>query len=309
MAEPRLPHRGTHPRRFDELGLDRALGDRLLPLLVAAMSFLAALTLAGAIAAAAVAAHWRAGAGRALTVQVPDPAAPAAGAAGSRDSAVLALLRSSPGIATARQLTGAELQALLRPWLGSDAGKLPLRLPAVIAVRLAAGTVPPAGLAARLAAAAPGVLVERHASWAGRIAALARSLQACAAVILLLVTLVAAAVVTVATRAGLAARREAIEIVHCLGATDGHIAGLFARRTRRLAGLGGLAGTLLAVPVLFWLGSLAAPFVGLGGGGAGRGGPVPLALLLALPVLPLGAGLIGHLTARITVRVWLRLLP
>ncbi|MGC8470424.1 MAG: cell division protein FtsX, partial [Acetobacteraceae bacterium] len=110
MAEARLPRRGTSPRRFDELGLDRALGDRLLPLLVAAMSFLAALTLAGAIAAAAVAAHWQAGAGRTLTVQVPDPAAPAAGTTGSRTSAVLALLRSSPGVAAARQLTGAELQ-------------------------------------------------------------------------------------------------------------------------------------------------------------------------------------------------------
>lgn len=295
-------------KRFDELGLDRALGDRLLPLLVAAMSFLAALTLAGAVAAAAIAGHWREGAGSTLTVQVPDPAAPAAGTAGTRLGAVTGLLRATPGIAGARVLSQAELDTLLRPWLGAGAGRLPLRLPAVIAVRLVAAGAPPPGLGARLSAAAPGTLTESHGRWAGRVAALAQSLQACAAAILLLVTLVAAAVVMVATRAGLAARREAIEIVHCLGATDGHIAGLFARRTLRLAGLGGLAGTLLALPVLFWLGLLAAPFVGLGGP-VREAAPVPLAVLFALPALPAGAALIGYATARATVRVWLRLLP
>ena len=37
--------------RFDDLGLRRALGDRMLPLLVAAMAFLAALALAGVVGA------------------------------------------------------------------------------------------------------------------------------------------------------------------------------------------------------------------------------------------------------------------
>ncbi len=39
------------PARFDDLGLRRALSDRLLPALVAAMTFLAALTLAGVVGA------------------------------------------------------------------------------------------------------------------------------------------------------------------------------------------------------------------------------------------------------------------
>ena len=66
------------PPRFDDLGLRRALGDRILPLMVAAMTFLAALALAGVVGAAALAAHWQRGAAEVVTVQVPRPAEPAA---------------------------------------------------------------------------------------------------------------------------------------------------------------------------------------------------------------------------------------
>ena len=78
--------KGSRRTRFDDLGLRRALSDRLLPLLVAAMTFLAALTLAGVLAAAAVARHWQEGAAATLTVQVPNPGEPAVRARGSRGS-------------------------------------------------------------------------------------------------------------------------------------------------------------------------------------------------------------------------------
>src|SRR6185312_8151255 len=114
------------------------------------------------------------------------------------------------------------------PWLGAAAERLAIPLPAVIAVRLADARTDLAPLAARLEAAAPGTLTESHGVWIRRLSVLARSLQACAGLALLLVALVAAAVIAVATRAGLVARREAIEIVHGLGATDGYIAARFA---------------------------------------------------------------------------------
>jgi len=142
---------------------------------------------------------------------------------------------------------------------------------------------------------------------------LARSLQACAGLALLLVAAVAAAVIAVATRAGLAARREAIEIVHGLGATDGYIATRFARRAMLLAVTGGIAGALLALPVLLVLANLAAPFAG--GAETTTLSPadilaaMPPALWLALPALPCAAAAIGFLTAQATVRRWLRRLP
>src|SRR5580692_11787053 len=84
--------RSLRPAGFDELGLRRALADRVLPFLVAAMALLAALALAGWVGAASLARHWQEGAGAALTVQVPQPGDPAAQGGGTRLDRVLALL-------------------------------------------------------------------------------------------------------------------------------------------------------------------------------------------------------------------------
>ena len=129
--------RTLRPAGFDELGLRRAISDRMLPFLVAAMAFLAALALAGWVGAASLARHWQQGAGSAVTVQVPRPREPAAQGGGTRLDRVLALLVGTPGIASARALSDEELGELLRPWLGSGAERLAVPLPAVIAVRLA----------------------------------------------------------------------------------------------------------------------------------------------------------------------------
>ncbi len=340
MAARRPPH--FRRRRFDDLGLRRALGDRMLPLLVAAMAFLAALALAGSVGAASLARHWQQGAASAMTVQVPRPGEPAADAQGSRLDRVVAILHAASGVAAVRPLSDADLADLLRPWLGSDAGRLALPLPAVIEVRLAEPQLSDlrsvraaadlADLARRLQAAAPGTLAESHGVWLQRLSILARSLQAVAGAALLVVALVAAAVITVATRAGLGARREAIEIVHGLGATDGYIAGRFAGRATRLAAFGAAAGALAALPVLLLLADMAAPFLGsadeAGAADAAAAvaasvpavqepvrmllswfSPLPPALWVGLPCLPLAAALIGFVTAQGTVRRWLRHLP
>jgi len=304
--------RSLRPVGFDELGLRRAISDRLLPFLVAAMAFLALLALAGWVGAASLARHWQQGAGSALTVQVPRPKEQAAQGSGSRLERVLALLAGTTGIAEARSLSDDELGELLRPWLGSGAERLALPLPAVVAVRLADPDLDAARLGRRLEEVAPGTLVESHGVWIRRLSVLARSLQACAGLALVLVAAVAAAVIAVATRAGLSARREAIEIVHGLGASDGYIAARFAGRATLLAAIGGIVGAVLGFPVLLTLASFAAPFAG---GVPESISPItvlttmPTTLWLTLPGLPLASALIGFLTAQATVRRWLRRLP
>jgi cell division transport system permease protein len=187
----------------------------------------------------------------------------------------------------------------------------------VITVRRAAGAPPLAedALAARLARPAPGTLVEAAGPWFARLAVLARSLQALAALALLIVGVIAALVIAIATRASLSARREALEIVHGLGASDSYIANRFAARASWLAALGGILGTLAALPALALLTRLAAPFAALmaPAGGVGAAGMVPPAApwlaVLWLATLPAAAAAIGWLTAQVTVRRWLRRLP
>ena len=301
------------PSGFDELGLRRALSERMLPLLVAAMAFLAALAMAGWFGTAALSRHWRQGAGSSLTVQVPQPSAASARTDLTRLAAVLALLTGTPGVASAHALSDQELSDLLKPWLGQGAERLAIPIPAVIAVRLTDCDASLSSLSRRLSEAAPGTLVEDHGVWLRRVAVLARSLQACAGLALLLVAGVAAAVISVATRAGLSTRREAIEIVHGLGATDSYIAGRFAARATVLAAVGAAGGALAALPILLTLARMAAPFSGdsdaAGDGLQAALATIPAPLWLALPGLPVTAAAIGFATAQGAVRRWLRRLP
>jgi cell division transport system permease protein len=301
------------PSGFDELGLRRALSDRMVPLLVAAMAFLAALALAGWFGTAALSQHWQHGAGASLTVQVPDATDASVRGDQTRLAAVLTLLTGTPGVASAHALSDQELGDLLMPWLGRGADRLAIPIPAVIAVRLTDAAADLGPLSRRLSEVAPGTLVEDHGVWIRRLAVLARSLQACAALALLLVAGVAAAVIAVATRAGLSTRREAIEIVHGLGATDRYIASRFAGRATLLATAGAAAGAVGALPILLTLARMAAPFAGeTGAAGDTLGdalGTLPAPLWLALPCLPVSAAAIGYATAHGAVRRWLRRLP
>jgi cell division transport system permease protein len=142
---------------------------------------------------------------------------------------------------------------------------------------------------------------------------LVRSLQACAGLAVLLVAGIAAAVIAVATRSGLSTRRDAIEIVHGLGATDSYIATRFAGRAMLLASTGAALGTVGALPILLTLAHLAAPFAGDPAAASGATGPslaaLPAALWFSLPCLPVIAAAIGYATAHSTVRHWLRRLP
>ena len=298
-------------RRGDPLGLRSAMADRLLPSLVGAMSFLAALAIAGSIAAAALAREWNAQSSSALTVQVTDPALPAASGKETRLQAVMGILRADPDIADPTNLSPGAVNDLLKPWLGEDVARLALPVPAMITAKWH-GPAEPVALTAALDAVAPGTLASTGANWASRVAALTGSIQASAASVLVIVALLASAVISVATRAGLAQRREAIEIIHGLGALDADIADQFAIRATWLAVTGSVIGAGVALPALLWLARLALPFAGV----MPRSAPLlpmslsmsllPVSLWVSLAALPVLAAAIGWITAQLTVRGWLR---
>lgn len=285
MAEPR--------RRLarDPLGLKRALADRLLLGLVAAMALLAALALAGRDGADRLAQRWRDGAQAAVTVQVPQPDP-------VRMARALTTLRAMPEVAAAEPVDPDRMAELLRPWLG---GANTLPLPGVIELRLTDLQADPVRIGDRLAAEVPGAVTEAHGVWVAHLAALARAVQGVALAVLALVAGVAAAVVAVAVRAGISARRDAVLVLHSLGATDAEVAGRFARRVAVLVALGASGGTLVALPALSGLAAVAGP---LAGAADWRGLP-----WLDLALVPPVAALVGWVTTQATVRLWLRRLP
>lgn len=279
--------------RRDPLGLRKALADRLLVGLVAAMALLACLALAGHESARSLAARWERGAQAAVTVQVPDPDP-------AKIELALQVLRAYPGVASAELLQAERLRELLRPWIGDTPG---LALPGVIEVRLSDLSVDPVLIGDRVARVVPGAVTEAHGIWVARVANLAAALQGVALAILALVTVVGAAVIAVATRAGIAARRDAIVVLHGLGARDGEIARRIAVRAAQLSGAGGVVGVLVALPTIAILAAIASPITGHEALGFVD---LPWLRLVAVPV---AAWLMGWATAATSVRHWLRRLP
>jgi cell division transport system permease protein len=153
------------------------------------------------------------------------------------------------------------------------------------------------------AAAIPGAQVERRGEAVTQALRVAEGVRGLALALLGIIAAVAVALVAVATRAGLAARRETIEILHELGARDSDIAGRFAARLAGLCAAGALAGLAVALPALWLLAEAAIP-VALSR--AATAGDLPWGPLALLPV---AAAAIGWVTARLAVGAWLRGLP
>jgi cell division transport system permease protein len=107
-------------------------------------------------------------------------------------------------------------------------------------------------------------------------------------------------VVAFATRAGLAAQRDVVEVLHLTGAEDSFIARLFQLRFARVAAVAGLIGALGAV--------LSGAILRLAGGAQGLTPALPIAwpdLLAVLPCPLLAAG-VAALAARFTAQALIR---
>ncbi|MCA3280996.1 MAG: cell division protein FtsX [Roseomonas sp.] len=277
--------------RADPIGLRGALADRLLIGLIAAMALFATCALAGHDAVNLLAKRWQQGANAAVTVQIPNPTP-------ARMEAALGALRALPAVREAQAVDTARMAELLRPWLGDVAG---LPLPGVIELRLADLAADPVLIGDRVAEAVPGAVTEAHGVFVARLAAVARAVSAAALAALLLVAVVGASVVVLAVRAGIAARRDSVMVLHMLGAADRDIAGRFARRTAWLAVLGAILGVALAaglVWALLWLAGPMLPDI------------TPQDLpWLGLAAIPISAAIIAWGSTKASILLWLRRLP
>lgn len=226
-------------RRYD-LPLDRDGATRLVPWIIALMSYLAAMTLLAAILLASLAWRWNAGVAGAMTV-ILAAADGQSGVEAVRVSAARDALANLPGVESVDLLDAAEVARRLQPWLGAGASADDLPLPRLLAVRVDPERRPdPAAMRQRLDQVSPGAVIDDHGVWRGEIARLAARMVSLAALSVVLIALASAAVVVYAVRSGLAIHRDTIEVLHLIGAHDGYIARQFQNHTTKLAFLGGL---------------------------------------------------------------------
>jgi cell division transport system permease protein len=278
-----------------DLPFGRDSAGLFLPAIIGFMVFLAALAFAGSMAVDNLLAHWRGAVEAAFSVQLPAVAGENTAAADGRRNRALGALAGVPGIAGATLLTEADKARLLEPWLGADTARLALPLPDIIAVTIMPGSVIDMGaLAARLQAASPGAIIDDHGRWRDAMTEMTQAANLALLGLLLLIGLAAALTVVFVARAGLAAHRRVIEILHLIGAHDGYIAGQFQRHALIRGLMGGILGALAAAGVFLaaerWLPGLGASELAL-----------RAPQWAALAVLPVVAALLAMITARYTV--------
>jgi cell division transport system permease protein len=265
--------------------------DGALIFVVAVLCFLACLTAIGALAADRAARGWTSQLSDSATVVIQPRGPETPDAAAARAAEVLAGVK---GVSEARALEKEKAEALLEPWLGREALIDDLPVPRLVTVDLDPKTPAKAGdLDRALKAAGVDAKVDDHSVWIDDIKRAAGFARWSALAICLLIIAAATAVIGFATRAGLAAHRDVIEVLHLSGAETGFVARLFQTRFAIAAGIAGLFGAGGAAVV--------AALARLAGGGQGLTPVLPLAWIDLLAVLP--APLLAALTAAVAARL------
>ncbi len=248
-----------------------------------AMTFLCVFALALSLASGRLADRWSEALARTATIRLSAPVEQVQ----IQTDAILSVLETTPGIASFRAIDDAETRALLEPWFGPGLPIEALPIPRLIEVVEASPGYDAEGLRQRLAAEAPGALLDDHTRWRRPLAEAAGRIRLLGVLSIALIGATMAAMITLAARAALAANAEVIRVLRLVGAKDSYIARAFVRRftLRTLAGAtvgaaAGLAG-VAALPAADAAGGF---LTGLGFVGPAWAWPLilpPLAALVA----------------------------
>jgi cell division transport system permease protein len=209
----------------------------------AAMAFLAVFALALSLAAGRLAERWSDALERTATIRLSAPE----DQIDLQTKAILEILTTTPGIASARAMTDDEQRALLAPWFGPDLPVDSLPLPRLIEVTEDGTGYDAEGLRQRLAAEAPGAVLDDHTRWRRPLAVAAARLRLLGLMSMVLITTATAAMITLAASSALAANAQVIKTLRLVGARDSYIARAFVRRFTIRALTGATIGTLLGM--------------------------------------------------------------
>jgi cell division transport system permease protein len=198
---------------------------------------------------------------------------------GQNLDALVAALKSAPGVTSVEAVPEKDMRRTLERWLGPAAQSADLPVPALI--NFDANSRADIGAIQRRAQAiAPGGRISAHRDRVAPLLSSMRALQWLSFGLVLLLSAAATAAVVLAARGALDTHRSTIEVMHGIGATDIQLTHLFQRKIAIDALAGSLAGAAAGALVLGLLASGAA-FAGQLTGA--RLGPADMVVLLLLP--------------------------
>ncbi len=279
-----------------DLPLDKDAHSRFLPWLIAFMVFLAVLAIGGILVLNATAARWDQGVGGTLTVQIAATDEPAQDQRNLQE--VLNVIAGTSGIERYLLIEEERMLSLLAPWLGEGASAADLPLPRLIDIGLAdEAQFDLKAFTRSIQLRVTEASVDDHRVWLQRLVNLIRSVELVALSVLAFIALATTGTVIFTTRTGLAIHKEAIEVLHLIGAQDSYIAAQFASRAMMLGLKGGVIGLLLGLPALLSVGYLAKSL---------EGAALPEMTIgvfewTLFAIIPISVALLAMTTARSTV--------
>ncbi|HEX5258297.1 MAG TPA: hypothetical protein VFW35_05895 [Sphingomicrobium sp.] len=262
------------------------------PWVIAIMSFSIMLIAATGLALASTAGSLTRAIEARYAVEVPDGA--------QNFDALVATLKSAPGVTTVEPVPESDMRRTLQGWLGPAAQAADLPVPALVNFDAGPGT-DMANIQRRVQAIAPGAQISAHRDRVAPLLRSMRALQWLAFGLVVLLSGAAAAAVVLAARGALDTHRFTIEVMHGIGATDLQLTHIFQRKIAIDALVGSLGGAAAGALVILALAS-SASFAGELTGGAA----LSTLDLFALLLLPFGLTALATWVARLAVLAALR---
>lgn len=272
------------------LGTSRFRGPT--PWVIAIMSFSCLIIAATGLALANTAGSLSRAIENRYSVEVPN--------GGQNLDALVASLKTAPGVTSVEPVSTSEMRSTLRRWLGPEADSADLPIPALVNFDTRPG-VEVGSIQQRIATIVPNAQISAHRERVAPLLRSMRALQWLAFGLVMLLSAAAAAAVVLAARGALDTHRFTIEVMHGIGATDLQLTHLFQRKIAIDALVGSLAGAAAGAIVILLLMSGASFVVELTGGAS-----LSLLDILILLLLPFALTVLATWVARMAVLAALR---
>ena len=236
--------------RQTNLALAKDDTNRFLPWLIAFMSLLAILSVAGFLLLKQVSDLFEYNSNDTMTIQVPSGNSEKR--TNKKITQITNILRETVGVIEVSLIPKVEVIKLLKPWLGTISESHTLPLPQIIDIQIDRGSgITLEKISNALTIIVPDITVDDHSIWLIGLVKTLQSAELTALFILLLIIFVIIGTVIFTTRTGMGIHKQTIEVLHFVGAHDDFIARQFTIRGLVVGLQGGLIGFLFAIPILY----------------------------------------------------------
>ena len=222
-----------------------------LTLVIAIMSFLAALTAGGVYVIFNAANVWTNKISAEITVQIQQRA----GDSGDEKSTeITRFISDQNGVKRVTPFTREQSLKLVEPWIGKSEVLKSFAIPRLIAVEIDRDNPPDISTLKKvLEAKYPGALLDDHGHWRHEIRRLTRLLELAGIGMLFLMATATGAVIIAAATSSLASNREIVSVLNFVGAEEKFIARQFEAHFLKVGIKAGIVGAGLAAIVFLCL--------------------------------------------------------